>query len=70
MDEDNISEAYALLAEMRDALSSMIEMTKQMADAAKRCEAPALAFAAQMMVESVESFREEMTRFVVERAVP
>lgn len=70
MDENNIAEAFALLKEMRAALDGMIHMTSQMAEAAKRCEAPALAFSAQMMVESVESFRDEMTRFVFERAVP
>lgn len=70
MKRRDIVEAYTLLDNMREALDGMILMTKQMANAAKVCDAPGLAFSAQMMVESTESFRDEMTRFVVERAVP
>jgi len=67
---EDIAEAYAVLDVMRKSLDGLIEMTKQMAEAAKRCDAPGLSFSAEMMLESIEEFREEMTRFVVERAVP
>lgn len=70
MKNNDIEEAYAVLAKMTLALDGMIDMTSQMAEAAKRCDAPGLSFAAQMMAESTQSFREEMTRFVVERAIP
>lgn len=70
MNSEEIAEAYSILAGMRDALDGLIDMTKQMADAAKRCDAPGLSFSAQMMLQSIEEFRDEMTRFVVERAVP
>jgi len=67
---EDIAEAYAVLDVMRKSLDGLIDMTKQMAEAAKRCDAPGLSFSAEMMLESIEEFREEMTRFVVERAVP
>lgn len=70
MKPKDIAEAYSVLDEMRRALDGLIDMTKQMADAARRCDAPGLSFSAEMMLESVEEFRDEMTRFVVERAVP
>lgn len=70
MNPEDIAEAYAVLDVMRKSLDGLIEMTKQMAEAAKRCDAPGLSFSAEMMLESIEEFREEMTRFVVERAVP
>ena len=70
MNPEDIAEAYAVLEVMRKSLDGLIDMTKQMAEAAKRCDAPGLSFSAEMMLESIEEFREEMTRFVVERAVP
>lgn len=70
MNPEDIAEAYAILDVMRKSLDGLIDMTKQMAEAAKRCDAPGLSFSAEMMLESIEEFREEMTRFVVERAVP
>lgn len=70
MNPEDIAEAYAVLDVMRKSLDGLIDMTKQMAEAAKRCDAPGLSFSAEMMLESIEEFREEMTRFVVERAVP
>ena len=70
MKERDIAQAYIVLSEMREALDGMIFMTERMAEAAKSCDATGLSFAAQMMVESLEQFKKEITTFVSERAVP
>jgi len=68
MNKREAMQAYAILAEMREALDGMIFMTERMAEAAKLCDASGLCFAAQMMVESMEQFKKEITNFVSERA--
>lgn len=58
---------YAHLDALCDALDGIAMMTRRMADAAKQSDALGLAFAAEMLIESTEVFRDEITRFVVER---
>jgi hypothetical protein len=60
---------YAHLDALCDALDGISLMTQRMADVAKKCDALGLAFAAEMLIESTEVFRDEITRFVVERDV-
>jgi hypothetical protein len=67
MKKKDVDTAYAILNEMGVALDGMVLMMQRMAQAAQDCEATGLAFSANMMIEAVEAFHKEMTKFVNER---
>ena len=60
-------EAVRKLGEMRNVLNKMSGMLNQMTEAAESAGAPGLAFASQMLRESVATFQEELTKFVARK---
>lgn len=60
-------EAVRRLGEMRNVLDKMSGMLNQMAEAAETAGAPGLAFASQMLIESVVSFQDELTKYVARK---
>lgn len=67
LETDEKLEAVRRLGEMRSVLDKMSGMLNQMTEAAETAGAPGLAFASQMLRESVSTFQDELTKYVARK---